>query len=92
MHHSFPDLSPLAIGAMRQTNFQGGELDGVTFIRCAPKLAGGEATRIAAHIREVTGDSREQVTAAHNPEFAEHDYLRVSTDSKAYALICALKS
>jgi hypothetical protein len=88
----YPSLTPRCIKAMRDTNFQGGRLGELVFIRCGRRLVSGEASQLAAMIRAATGDDADQVAAAHNPDFAENDYLRISTASRAYAFICHLKS
>lgn len=88
----YPTLSNEALKAIRDTTFSGGTYEGLSFIRCGRKLKPGQAYRLAREIRAATGDSQLQVTDAHNPEFAEHDYLRISTDSATYRYICQLKS
>lgn len=88
----FPSLSSEAIRALRDTSFSGGEIDGIHFIRCGRKLAPGQASTLAAHIRDVTGLDQRKVTCAHNPDFAEHDYLRIATGTPLYDFICSLKS
>ena len=90
--NKYPSLSSECIKALRDTNFTGGRIDGLIFIRCGSRLARGEAAIFAQMVREATDDDEQQVCAAHNPEFAAEDYIRVATDSKAYAFICGLKA
>jgi hypothetical protein len=87
-------LSSEAIGVLRSCNLMRGGKDeaGVSFVRCGRNLGTSKAAQIASEICSKLGDSRNDVFSSYNEELGLNDYVRVNVGSKAYALICRLKS
>jgi hypothetical protein len=86
--------SASTLGTLRNVNLlQGGQLDGVAFVRCIPfggrDLSPAERTAIVCKAEAEINEPG--VFLANNPEFGG-DYLRVDRDTAAYRAICHLKS
>lgn len=89
MNEQRKELTSEAIAVLRRCILP---VYGVEFLRCGRDLGITKARQIATEICEVLGDNSAEVFHSFNADTGHNDYVRVNRGTKAFMLICQMKS